>query len=186
MVCQKCQSTEATIHTTTIVNGISTESHLCDKCSGGVGQGLPGAPADIQGLIQHILGGGSLTGLPSLLFPKMPGAPAQPADKGVLGQACPHCGTTLGDIQRTGKLGCPHDYAVFGETLSQVIAVSQAGAQRHIGKVPRNAPAETRRAVIRARVDDLQQKLERAVFREDYEQAAKYRDEINDARTELN
>jgi len=183
VICQKCQSSEATIHTTTIVNGDSTESHLCDKCSGGM---LPGMPTDIQGLLQHMLGGGSLTGLsPLLSLPNMPGAPAQPADQGVLGRTCPHCGITLGDIQRTGRLGCPRDYTVFGETLSQVIAVSQAGAQRHVGKVPRNAPVETRRAVIQAKMDDLQRKLKTAVFREDYERAAKYRDEIKAARSEL-
>lgn len=185
MVCQKCQSIEATVHTTTIVNGSSTESHLCIKCSGVSSQGLATMPTDIQGLLQQMFGGGPLALLPNSPLLNLPlGVPAQPAGEN-LDKACPHCGITLGDIRRTGKLGCPHDYSVFGETLSQVIAVSQAGAQRHIGKVPRNAPADVRRAIIQARVDDLQRKLESAVFREDYESAAKHRDDIKDARSEL-
>ncbi len=183
MVCQKCQSSEATVHTTTIVNGNSTESHLCVKCSGDAGQVLSAMPPEVQGLLQQMLGGQGL--VPLLNMPGMPGVPAQPAGEGVSGRACPHCGITLDDIRRTGKLGCPHDYSVFGETLSQVVAVAQDGAQRHIGKVPEGASAETRRTVLQARVDDLQRRLESAVFREDYEGAAKYRDEIKDARSEL-
>lgn len=185
MVCQKCQSTEATVHTTTIVNGSSTESHLCAKCSGGAGQdALSAMPPEVQGLLQQMIG--PFPGFAPLLnTPNVPGAPSRAPADGILSRACPHCGITLGDIQRAGKLGCPHDYLVFGETLSQVIAVSQAGAQRHVGKVPEGAPAETRRAVLQARVDEIQRRLDGAVFREDYERAAEYRDEIEEARSEL-
>lgn len=186
MVCQNCQSTEATVHTTTILNGILTEIHLCAECSGAGGRGLAAMPTDIQGLLQQILTGGPLAPLLNLPLLNLPlGAPMQPTKEGILDRTCPHCGITLGDIRRTGKLGCPHDYSVFGETLSQVIGVSQAGAQQHIGKVPRNAPVEVHRAVIQARIDSLQRRLESAVFREDYENAAKYRDDIKDARSEL-
>jgi len=181
MICQKCQSAEATIHTTAIVNGISTESHLCDKCSGDAGQGIP---LDVQGLIQQMLGSGlsPLLNLPN--FPNMPISMAQPTGE-TLSKACPHCGTTLADIQKTGKPGCPHDYQVFGEAMLQMVSMSQAGAQRHIGKVPSSASAETRQAIMRSRVNDLQRKLESAVFREDYELAAGYRDEIKATKAEL-
>lgn len=180
MVCQKCQSTKATVHTTTIVNGNSTESYLCAKCSGYAGQDALSAMPTVQGLLQQMLG--PFPGIAPLLnVPNMPGGPAA----GILDRTCPHCGITLREIQGTGKLGCPHDYSVFGETLSRVIAASQAGAQQHIGKVPECAPAETRRAVLQAKVDDLQRRLDRAVFREDYERAAEYRDEIEETRSEF-
>lgn len=197
MVCQKCQSTEATVHTTTIVNGSSTESHLCAKCSGlgmpagiqglvqnmGAHPGLSAMPADIQELIKNMLA--PFPGFAPFNVPNAPNAPGRTPDGGILNRTCPHCGITLRDIQRTGRLGCLHDYSVFGDTLSQVIAVAQAGKSQHIGKVPSGAPAEVRRAVLQAKVDDTQRRLEGAVFREDYEQAAACRDEIKATREEL-
>ncbi len=170
MICQKCKSTEATVHSTTIVNGAVTENHLCANCSG--------TPADIQGLVQSMLA--PFPGLaPLFSVPNTPSPPSRPVGDGILGMACPHCGITLRDIQKTGQLGCPRDYSVFGDMLSQMIAAAQAGNMQHVGKVPNGASAETRRAVLQARVDGLQRRLKGAVFREDYELAARCRDEIS-------
>lgn len=181
MVCQKCQAAEATVHTTTIVNGNSTESHLCAKCGQAVGLGLSGM-MDPLGLIQQVL-----APFPGL-FPGLaqhPNMAIQPPSKVASDQKCPHCGITLGDIQVTGKLGCPHDYTVFGDALSRVILVAQSGNTQHVGKVPKGVPVETHRTVLQAKIDNLQRRLDGAVFREDYEQAAKHRDDIQDARSEL-
>lgn len=175
MICQKCQAAEATVHTTTIVNGSSTESHLCAKCGDG------SAVLDFQGLLKKMLGP---VGLAQLLnIPGMPSMSAQPP--GALGRKCPKCGITLGDIQKTGKLGCPEDYSVFGNALSQMIAAAQGGGTRHVGKTPLKATVETRRAVLQSKVDDLQRRMDGAAFREDYVRAAACRDEIKDTQAEL-
>ena len=186
MVCQKCQVAAATVHTTTIVNGKATETHFCDKCTDKDHRGIPGMPTNAQDLIKQILAPllAPMQGLSPLLnIPNIPAAKSPP-DKRI--QACPTCGITLRDIQKTGRLGCPNDYSVFGDTLSQMIATAQNGCTQHIGKVPKKgAPLETRRAILQAMVDSLQHRIEGAVFREDYEEAAECRDRINNARAEL-
>lgn len=175
------------MHTTAIVNGKVAETHFCDKCAGKDHHGIPGMPTNAQDLIQQMLAPllAPMQGLSPLLnIPNILAAAKLPPDKRI--QACPRCGITFRDIQKTGRLGCPNDYSVFGDTLTQVIATAQNGCTQHIGKVPKKgAPLETRRAILQAMVDSLQHRIEGAVFREDYEEAAKCRDRIDNAQSEL-
>lgn len=61
-----------------------------------------------------------------------------------------------------------------------MLPLIQAGGQRHVGKIPVGADAETRRTVLRARADALRRRLDTAVMREEYETAAELRDEIDE------
>lgn len=84
---------------------------------------------------------------------------------------CPTCHFTLEDYRKTGCLGCPECYQVFAGEIS--------------GDAPRpgtesETPNETGtpdKAGLRRR---LTQRLEQAVAREDYEEAAKLRDRIRE------
>ncbi len=87
---------------------------------------------------------------------------------------CPNCQITFAEFRRTGRLGCPHDYEVFRDELMPLLE-NIHGEPRHSGKAPRRAPRTSRQqnTLIRLRND-----LKRAVAGEDYEAAARLRDEI--------
>ncbi len=87
---------------------------------------------------------------------------------------CPNCKLTFRDFRRTGRLGCPNDYDVFREELTQLIENLQENTV-HQGKTPQRVPrdAKTRNEIMRIR-----QEMQKAIAIEDYEQAAKLRDRI--------
>ena len=49
---------------------------------------------------------------------------------------CDICKTSLSDFYRTGMLGCPNCYKVFGKELAAVLIEIQ-GTDRHVGKQPK-------------------------------------------------
>lgn len=78
---------------------------------------------------------------------------------------CPSCGLRWADFRKTGFLGCPACYEAFAAGLKTVVKEVQ-GAARHAGKAPAAGPAELRR-----RLDD-------ALRREAFEEAARLRDQL--------
>ncbi len=154
MTCQRCQD-EATVHLTETVDGQRRKLDLCAACARKAGVSLPDKPpvlgldAVVQTLIvAHV---GELVG--------------EMADL-----TCPECRLKYMEFRARGRLGCPHDYQVFTRGLLPLLQRVH-GATRHVGKVARRRPAATDRLRLRTRLRD-------AVAREDYELAAKLRDEL--------
>jgi protein arginine kinase activator len=87
---------------------------------------------------------------------------------------CPRCGFTDVDFRKRGRLGCPDCWETFGGALSPLLGKVQHEAA-HVGRAPVGvAPAgRLRRQLAEARAG-----LAAAVATEDYEQAARLRDEI--------
>ena len=85
---------------------------------------------------------------------------------------CPVCATPLGEIRKTGKTGCPECYAIFKDDIRKILETNGV-TEPFRGTMP--ARLATVRSVLTDRMI-LQSKLERAVQKEDYEQAAMYRD----------
>lgn len=105
--------------------------------------------------------------------PAKTGATAMTAAPAVSLQ-CPSCKLTFAEFRNTGRLGCPHDYITFVNELRPLLQ-SVHGADRHMGKVPCRAPADTQ---IQLQLIRLRQELQQAVAVEDYERAARVRDQI--------
>jgi len=154
MTCQRCQD-EATVHLTEPVDGRRRELHLCLACAREAGVALPDAPptlaldAVIQSLI--VTNVGELVGeLASL--------------------TCPDCGLKFMEFRAWGRLGCPHDYRVFARGLLPLLSRAH-GATRHVGKVAKRRPADSDRLRLRTKLRD-------AIAREDYELAARLRDQL--------
>ena len=161
MQCQICNKKTATIHLTEIAEGARTEMHLCEQCA--IQQGIA---AKSQVSVNELLSG--------LLA-------SQPSDEELFGsgdvqKTCPHCGATLSHLRKEGVLGCPHDYEVFEEALMPLIERAHNGKTRHCGKVPSRLAQHTKVAVECSR---LRQQLQAAIRKEDYELAARLRDQIN-------
>lgn len=87
---------------------------------------------------------------------------------------CPHCGITFKDFRLTGRLGCPQDYEVFRAELLPLLQNIHSEHQ-HVGKSPRRHASATSR---RAELAVLRKQLQQAILREDYEEAARLRDQI--------
>jgi protein arginine kinase activator len=160
MRCEKCPK-PATFHITDIVEkGKHREFHFCDEHAR---QHL--APADetaeqpISELAKKLI----VSGQGPLREPS-------PADK----QVCPICQITFLEFRNSGRLGCPYDYEVFRDELMPLLE-NIHGETRHSGKVPRRAPRNTQQQTT---LIQLRNELKRAVAAEDYESAARLRDQI--------
>jgi protein arginine kinase activator len=160
MRCEKCPK-PATFHITDIVEkGKHREFHFCDEHAR---QHL--APADeaseqpISELAKKLI----VSGQGPLREPS-------PADK----QVCPMCQITFLEFRNSGRLGCPYDYEVFRDELMPLLE-NIHGETRHSGKVPRRAPRNTQQQTT---LIQLRNELKRAVAAEDYESAARLRDQI--------
>jgi protein arginine kinase activator len=87
-------------------------------------------------------------------------------------RACPVCGLKYMEYRGEGRLGCPHDYQAFQAGLVPLLRRAH-GATRHVGKRPGRSAADHSLARLRLRA-----RLRAAVAREDYEEAARLRDQL--------
>ncbi len=157
--CDKCGK-PATVHMTEIVNGEKIEKHLCEQCAVSEGVTIKANVPISQLLEDFILQSSSQDEYSEL--------------------RCDVCGMTFAEFRREGLLGCPHDYEVFESGLESLLKRAQQGAVQHVGKVPRHAGHDKKKQVAILR---LRGQLKDAVASEDYEAAAKLRDQIRDIET---
>ena len=164
LACQSCKKQPATVHMTDInPQGEKSERHLCEECaqSEGITPKAPGGPHWKEILGAFVAGGK---------------ASAQHIAKLV----CPQCSQTFVEFRNTGLLGCHADYDAFEKALLPLIERAHQGSSYHIGKVPRRlgSPLAAENDLIR-----LRRELSRAVDEEQFEQAAKLRDDIRTLET---
>jgi protein arginine kinase activator len=88
---------------------------------------------------------------------------------------CSFCGLSFQDFRDTGRLGCPHCYTSFEPHLRGLLRRIHGGTQ-HMGKV--YLPPDPTASEMEKRLEALRRKLQRAVESEDFERAARLRDEI--------
>lgn len=154
VLCERCQQARATVHITDTVPD-KRERHLCEDCAEKEGVIIKQQPTTneiLQKFLKHKVGLGVAEDL-----------------------TCPKCGMTFREFQVKGQLGCQHDYEAFEKLLMPLIERAHGGATQHIGKVPATAGETIRR---QAGLMRLRRKLEEAVEQEDYEVAARVRDQI--------
>ncbi len=87
---------------------------------------------------------------------------------------CPACGCSREAFEKTGRFGCPECYRAFGPFLSPLLKRMHKGP-RHLGKVPSSRLTPE---VADDRIKDLEAALHSAVQAEEYEEAARLRDEM--------
>lgn len=163
--CQRC-SKPASLHITEIQSGEVQELHLCESCAQGY---LSSADTvepepDIESLTAHlaeVTDDESFDALDQIV--------------------CPNCGISFREFRSQGRLGCPHDYVAFEEELTPLLE-NIHGETQHCGKFPKRAPDASRRQY---ELIKLRNELRSAVEEEDYEAAAKLRDDIQNLETEL-
>ncbi len=159
MKCQNCEK-PATFHITDLTGEALVELHLCAECAREHLQpGPAGLPAPtISGVLEKQL--------------KL-GQTAEELRK-LDERECPVCGITFREFRQIGRLGCPHDYEVFGTELEGLL-VNIHGSEKHAGKKPQHHPKDPAAAIQTIR---LRRELREAVEHEDYELASQLRDRI--------
>lgn len=191
MLCEKCRIREANIRYTEVINGIKTEHNLCSQCAREMDFGHYSAMFDTDYPIGKLL---------SDLF-GLTGEETEQEDAGLDQVVCPTCHTAYSDFVKNSRFGCPDCYGIFDLLMSENIKRIQ-GSVNHKGKHPRfhyenefgterktsgaenNAVEKTgwnpEDAEREEKLAVLKSKLQEAILEEEYEQAAKYRDEIRE------
>lgn len=157
MLCDKCGQHEATVKFVQIENNHRTELHLCQNCA----QGYTNFSTGFD--LQHLL---------SSMF--QPGSLGQKFGQSQTMKRCPTCNRTIADVQKSGRLGCSTCYEVFHDELNPVLRRLH-GSSTHTGKVPARGYPKVR---VSRQIEDVRRRLQECVQQENYEQAAKYRDEL--------
>ena len=159
--CQVCEKNPASVHYTEIADARVSKLFICRECATARGL-LEETPPDLEELMSTIS------------KPKAKAAPAVEI-------ACTHCGLKFQQFQQSGRLGCPACYATFREPLEPLLRDVHKHV-RHGGRKPRAAPERERRWQHLA---ELRSALDLAVRAEDYERAARLRDEIRQLQGEV-
>ena len=185
MKCQKCNQIAA-VHLTEIVTDHDgtkrpMEVHLC--LAHAVEAGLVAAETEVTTEAGAPAPEAADAGLPTAIVP------AAPAPTGLTvvrntpapSDCCPVCGMSWQRFRQTGLMGCPHDYEVFEGRLLPLLKRAQEGAGQHAGKVPvalrQSSPVHE---VLSLR---LRRELQHALDAENYEQAARLRDQLKNLKS---
>lgn len=152
MLCQKCHKNNATIKIVKNINGNVTEQYLCQECANGEEIGFYDFTKD-----------NPFNSLFNIF------SPSTPADF-----SCKTCGTSYAEFERTGKFGCADCYLKFEGNLDSIFK-NIHGNNAHTGKLPKRCGGELK---LKKQKESLKSLLQKAILEENYEEAARLRDEI--------
>lgn len=156
--CMKCGE-PATTHLSHVSSGgLQKTLHLCAAC------------AEQEKLVE---GPSQQLSIPTILQALI-GANLGSWSEELARLACPSCGIKYMEFRAVGRLGCPHDYAVFRSGLESLLKKIHR-ATRHAGKQPRRSQLtmEMQWELLR-----LRRELREAIEQEAYERAAELRDQL--------
>lgn len=153
--CRRCAK-PATLHITEIREGNAVAVHLCETCAREYLENSPEgdsptAASDLASKLEELI-----------------------AETGDSPLVCPNCGISFGEFRENGRFGCPHDYTEFMSELLPLLENIHEDS-KHIGKHPRSMVVGTEE---QARLIQLRNEQRQAIEMEDYEAAARLRDEI--------
>lgn len=153
MLCDICHERTATVHLTEIINGKVMELHLCEECAR-----LKTEEFKNQISLTDFLGG---------IFEKQTSRKKRVS-------SCPGCGLTFSEFKKSGRLGCSKCYETFRNQLIPLFRKIH-GSTHHSGKFPLSREKDV---PLKHRIEELKERLRRAVMLEEYEEAARIRDRI--------
>jgi len=158
MLCDICGKNPATVHLTEIIDDQITELHLCEKC----------AREKSSHMEQQFGLADLLAGLAEFGSIK--------EKEGVIKIKCSNCGLGFEDFKKIGRLGCGECYVAFKRYLGPLLKRIH-GSSQHVGKSPLK-PVKTIHK--RSGLEELRYKLNMAIEQEEFEKAAKIRDQIKE------
>ncbi len=162
MNCQDCNSNEATVSLTQIINNKKVVLTLCKKCAAkrGFHSPLDNIPFPLANFLTEMMGkelpvkGSHAVAMPDL--------------------TCPDCGLTFQEFSRQGRFGCGQCYKTFREKLQGLLRKIH-GSSLHKGKLP---PTLSEEASVIKEQERLEEELQQAIQLENFERAADLRDKL--------
>ncbi len=166
MKCQKCGKKEADTHVKRVINGEFEEYDLCSDCAKELG--YTNMFSNFESDFNSFLAGFFSNALPAR----------------TQATRCEVCNTGYADIARTGMMGCANCYNIFADQLMPTIRRIH-GNITHCGK--RSKPSKMEITEVKeekqnskSKIAKLKEELDIAVKNQEFEKAAKLRDEIKD------
>lgn len=156
MLCEECKQHEASVLISLVVNGQNTTKHLCSDCMKRLQTNF--AKGDIQSLLSSIL------------------STMTTAKEEEAALKCSRCGLSFKEFQETGRLGCAQCYHDFSQQLKPML-LRIHGRSQHSGRVPIEARGERERMDA---IAQLRAQMERAIYDENFEDAAVLRDKLKE------
>lgn len=157
MLCEECKVNEACYTVSVTMDGEVSTRCLCQRCMN-----------KMHAEMSH----GNIDGLLRTIFSAVIGnASTNAPQEEVL---CPRCGTSLSRFTQTGRLGCPACYQAFHQQLQPMLQQIH-GQVQHIGRRPLCTETAQR---SRSRQEELSRQMAQAVAIEDFETAARLRDQL--------
>lgn len=170
MLCEKCKKREAKVYCTEIMNGIKKEKHLCEDCAAEY-TSFHIVPSMAN---KDVTLGDLLSGLLGNYYPNMDKSKEETGIK----ITCDQCGMSYEEFLQAGKFGCAHCYTSFANVLDKSLKNIQL-ANTHTGKKPKGYQTKTDKIIQGlSKVEMLSIKLQEAIEKEEFEEAAKLRDMI--------
>jgi protein arginine kinase activator len=170
MLCEECKKEPATVHLTKVINNQKYEKNLCQQCAKEDGES--DFPFEPKYSINNLLAG-------LLNFEPSAGARPQKAPCGI--PMCENCHMSYAEFSRNGRLGCSVCYTYFMQPLEPLLRRVQ-GRTQHAGKVPNRTGGAL---MVKNKIQQLRQELQRYISREEFEKAAEVRDQIKELEQEL-
>lgn len=159
MLCDVCQTNQATVHLTEIIDDQMTELHLCEEC----------AKNKSMDMEQQFGLADLMAGLSDMGKPQVEG-------KEALKLKCPGCGLSYDDFRKIGRLGCSECYNSFRKYLIPLLKRIH-GSNKHYGKMPLVLAKPVK---AKSELAELRDSLEKAIQLEEFEEAARLRDRIKE------
>ncbi len=156
-MCEKCGINPAAVTLTQVINGKKTVTKLCASCA---------QENNIYKDFNMDLGFSSLF---SSFF--------NDTEQKNTDEKCPLCSTSKAEFLKSGKIGCANCYVAFESTMSPLLKKIHS-TTTHTGKVPGTCDEPNLKS--KSKIDILKSQLKEAIEKEEYEKAARLRDEIKE------
>lgn len=157
MLCNKCQKNTASHVYTQNINGKVYKYYLCDECI----KNLTNLNFFLDDLLGHFISSSNNI-----------------SKEHNNNDQCPKCGASFDDIIKNGKVGCDICYNKFRDQLIPSIKKLHNNT-KHIGNIPASASSSSS-----SKIAVLKSQLEIAIKNQEFEIAAKIRDQINELKKE--
>lgn len=157
MICEICGNAEATIHIQEILNTKTTEVHLCESCA--KNKGLKDSFDSLQFSFVNLIN--------DIVNP-------QDNTEEIIQIKCSLCNTSYNDFINKRLFGCSECYNSFKDFIPSLLRKLHSHT-KHIGKIPSKSLSMIKNI---DRIETITKRLKNAVEEENYELAARLRDEI--------
>ncbi len=168
MICEECNSREATCTIKVITGGESRLKHVCNECMQKFNRAF--TSGNIQDLLSSIF---------SAIIPELD-TKSETENETIPEIVCNNCGMTYRQFKEKGRLGCPECYAAFRHELEPMLQQIH-GRLYHAGRQVLTSERAQRQ---RSRQEELTRQMNQAVAMEDFETAARLRDMLKEIAAE--